>query len=347
MTEPNAYFSTGPASPFARLPAHARRKLEAIQDERDELLVLIRASNDRAQHERTRLYEAQAHLRRWQEAHDTGAGAYARRRDGAAVIAEPNVRQAAEIQARIDEARANLDRLAAANLPREERAQELGRLIDNLAKWLRTVPEGVPLQQAAPVATEVRKGETTTAALDRVRTTIMQLKAERAAIKAAPVPSADLKPFLRQFVQNVAERGRPNLFELIEGGRSIVIPRAAVSFPVTVTGSAGKLDVSAVGAAHGELVDPVALLAWMDPAAMLKRLEAELAAVADDDAALDVPTRRKKLQQNADAALHAERAEESLVMRALDERLDVQRRADCDPRAVLELDATGLPGVEH
>jgi hypothetical protein len=83
------------------------------------------------------------------------------------------------------------------------------------------------------------------------------------------------------------------------------------------------------------LIDTAALMAWLHRDALLKRVDAEITAEADDTVALSPAKRQKQGAEVMGDLLAAERDEAALVWRAQGDGLPVEHRADASPLAVL------------
>lgn len=77
------------------------------------------------------------------------------------------------------------------------------------------------------------------------------------------------------------------------------------------------------------------LFAWLHRDALIRPLDAEIDAEADDVAALTHEVRQQREAEVMADLLAVEYDEAALVWRAMDERLPVEHRADCAPLAIL------------
>ncbi len=87
-----------------------------------------------------------------------------------------------------------------------------------------------------------------------------------------------------------------------------------------------------------------ALFVWLNRDVLIAKLCAEVDAVADPASALTAEQRRKENIRLDAEILRIEREEETLIVAAANEGTFITRRADADPRAVLELD-DNVPGL--
>src|SRR5207248_1704079 len=98
-------------------------------------------------------------------------------------------------------------------------------------------------------------------------------------------------------------------------------------------------------AAHGA-VGVVPLFCWLLKDALLEKLDEEIDALADDESALTDEERGERLAALAAELLQAERREELLIVTAEAEGLQVMRRPQVDPRALLGL-SSALPAQRN
>ncbi len=171
-------------------------------------------------------------------------------------------------------------------------------------------PDSVPEGQ--------RPGESVTEALLRVRDEIRSTQAELMMVRAAPLPADEIKAQLAAEVERLAREARPSI--RVEGGKVALHwpdvqlyagPNQAFTAP---SGSASKL------------------LCALFPDQLEKLLTAGVADVPGAISSADRPGRMRDLE----ARIYGlEIAEERLVMMALDAGLEVQRRPEASPWAVL------------
>jgi hypothetical protein len=331
------------------LPAPARKRYEAMRQQRGDLHALVRVvgeQSDKLRLQREKLWVRVRELedmdRRGQltkEAH-IYEGSSGRPR----VKVERDPRQ-------LDAAREDLARLEArmgeAEARRAARAapfNALGQLLTRVDDWLLDhASPGSQLPLHTGGATKPAKPGNIAAAIEQSRKRLAKARADLAEVKAAPVPSTQAKEAARSFAKAIAEKGRPDVYRVIEGGASISFPNDRHIVNVN-SGLPGGGSASGGGAAI--LPDPVAIAAWLDPQAFTARLEAEIDAAADDARALDDETRATRTAELQAAILETEREECALMELAAAEGVDAIWRNDVDPRAVLGL-ASELPGLRE
>ncbi|MGJ5180393.1 hypothetical protein ACQR16_24495 [Bradyrhizobium oligotrophicum] len=219
---------------------------------------------------------------------------------------------------------------------RQARSRNAGASVTNLEGWLRTGrPGGTAIVPAddIDVASVLKKGETVAAALDRIRRRLRELDADEHRVKSAPIPAAYAKAQARAAIEQLAERGTPDVSALVEAGHAIGWPLTMQRLGLAAI--VGKTGDQIVGNAMGEVIDTAALFVWLHRDALVARLEREIDAITDDVAALSPQDRERKLSEIAQDKLAIERSEASLVWSLQRDGLPVEHRTDADPRAVL------------
>jgi hypothetical protein len=204
------------------------------------------------------------------------------------------------------------------------RMQGILGLIDRIQKYLETLPEDAEIiaQQLPPAA---NKSSVTPDLLENKRREVCGLLADLKQIDDAPLPIVEAKKRARDAFEVLAERGRPAIHQLIERGEDI-------DWPTIDTGSLSSFS---------RVPDAFSIMAWVHRKDMIAALEREIDDTADDAKALTDVQRTERFRICLEALLQAEREEEAMVRLA---SFDVIRRTDADPRAVLGLSSSALPG---
>ncbi|MFL9824110.1 hypothetical protein [Rhodoplanes sp. SY1] len=325
-----------------RLPPTARARVRQMQTQveaaRD---ILIGATNQlgELQHRRRKLGEQRAALE-----HGVGLGKHTRASPIPTDDAGPlRVRTgpayspptSGEIAAALAPVDAELSRVVE-DIARVEGRAELARasatrvrgLLGAIERWVAGVPADKELSEhrgGGSLATSpTRAREVTAELIETKRRRVRELLADLRQIDAAPYLSANVKARWRAQLDQLAERGRPNVFPSVERGEPIEFPEIAVSNHP---------------AADKMVPDGFSFLVWAFRDHVAAKIDAEIDANADDAAALSDQARREKFREVLGDLLAAEREEETLVAAA---KFDVDRRPDADPRAVLGL-ASDLP----
>jgi hypothetical protein len=208
-----------------------------------------------------------------------------------------------------------IERLLAVRAKQNDRHAALLALVDNLRRYVQAMPRGIYLESAKFTRPELLKGETMADALARIRDQITGTKHHRQAVASAALPKSAMKAAAKRYVDEMAERGRPrvagdgNGFKASFGDTRSFVPqgvRAAAE-----------------------------LLCWMDGPAVLKRLEAEIDALPTPANAMNADERERRLADLTADLEKLERDEEALIEQAADDGIEVLRRAEASPAAVL------------
>ena len=232
---------------------------------------------------------------------------------------------------RLDDVKANIERLNPLVDACSHWSQTLGRLVSSIENYfteglsgfsgaitLYKGPSPSPQKREAPVE-----------AVERCRRRYRELEADRHRIMCSPWHAAGAKLRARAEIEKLAERGRPSVLPLIETAEETIAWRERLFSDVHMGN--GQL-VTAVG-------DPQALplLFWLHKEALIQRIEAEIDAVSDDGAALTAQDRKKQLETIDRDRLALQREEDHWVSVAIEAGVAVLRRPEADPRAVLGL----------
>jgi hypothetical protein len=305
------------------LPPAARAKLVALrQDRADQHKLTLGIVEEIAE---LRLQRQSYESRRRQLVAAAQFGGFAKNENSSLVRAED------EKIAKVD---GEIARLAQLEEVRSARWQATSQLLANVERWLSALPATARVASWDGEAPKLKKGENSIGALERVRHRIRELSAEAHAVRSAPITSEMAKARIAAQVEEVAARGLPDVYQVIEHGERLAWPKARAEVQ-TFPGPGGD---------HGKplitVPDVLAILAWVAKDELLAKLFDEVDQRADDGAALTDEERAARLDEIATDLLVAERAEESLVELAAAEGFTIDRRPDANPMAILGLLAT-------
>jgi hypothetical protein len=202
--------------------------------------------------------------------------------------------------------------------------------------WLREgKPSGVQLLDYEIEMPKLVKGEN--GLLDQIenrRRRVRELRADLHRIASAPYPSNHAKAKMRQQIEQLAERGEPSVARLVE-----------VDGPVEF--QMQRLRSEVIGAEQRALafaeVPDIALVAFLIPEILIKRLDALIDAGADDKSALTHQQRQQRESEVMSDLLSVEREESWFVWAAMEQGLPCEHRADCDVRAILQIELINVP----
>lgn len=329
--------TTAPPDDLALLPQPARDKLERLRAARDDAHVLLTAAYEKAAGLRTgaTLAGARRELAELEKAdsrnllyRDTNAVSEPQ----AAVDGPPRVdRRPERDTARLTAARERVEKLEAelakADALRDRRSeawQALARLVTHIEEWLKELSSTPELAEVEPI--KLGRNKKPVDELSAARELVAALAAERKRTERAPLPAAELKVRARMLVDRRAGRVRVTGLN----GRASTLDVTVSSRRAAAGGGAANPE----SAARETALD---LMCWLNPQAMLRRLEAEIDAEANDRLALSELDLARALADLDARLLAAERREEALIMQIEAAGGDASRRPAADPRAILGL----------
>lgn len=307
------------------LPPSSRPLLLAIRQRAEDAMNLVRPLHDRLDELRTERHLLSARL----------ADLRRPRGQGGPGLGDDDT-QVIDAKRKLDRVDAEMARLNELIEVRRARSRDISTSVAQIEDWLRIGrPSGTAIIEAREIdaATSVKRGETATTALDRVRRRLRELAADQHRVESAPFPSSYAKARARAAIEQLAERGVPNVSPLVEAGHDIDWPMTMTRLELAAI--VGKSGDQIAGRAMGEVVDTMALFAWLHRDALVAKLEAEIGTVADDTAALSPEDREQRLAEIAADRLATERAEAALVRRMQEDGMPVEHRLEADPVAVL------------
>jgi hypothetical protein len=132
---------------------------------------------------------------------------------------------------------------------------------------------------------------------------------------------------MREQVEALATQGAPSVTLLVEHDREVEFQTRRVQ--AEVYGAEQR------ALAFTEVPDTLALVAWLNKDALIAALDREIAAEADDKAALSHTDRELRTSETMSDLLAVERDESALVWSAQSQSLPIEHRADCSPLALL------------
>lgn len=196
----------------------------------------------------------------------------------------------------------------------QERHRHLANLTANVRYWLAGAAGDYEMAKTPKPARQ--KGETLGQAVARVRAQIRELAAQRVRILQCGVPTAELKEQASAFVRTQQERGKASL---------------SFGHGQTFTATFNAM----IDGGWSAQQDVAAYLAWIDGAALERRLHEMLDKVPQPALTMSSAERASKLAAIEAELLASERDEEALIEHAEEQGLATARRLDADPRAVL------------
>jgi hypothetical protein len=181
----------------------------------------------------------------------------------------------------------------------------------NLQRWVQTLGRGITLEPAKPKRFRLDDDETAAQALMRLRAEIANATAQLATAKDAPLPKEDVQLRANNYVAELAKRGQPK-----------VNRKGDVSWESTWASSPPSMRA-------------IETMAWLFPERFAQRLEDLIDGLPDPDLVLNAADRRKCIRELEQTIEKLERDEEAAVAMCIADGVDVLRRANASPLAVL------------
>jgi hypothetical protein len=210
------------------------------------------------------------------------------------------------------------ERLAAERDRHAERHRQLAMLVSRVNQWcveLR-LPFGSELAPAPMLDIKLAPGETVAQAIGSVRAEIAALKQQMVAVRSAPLKRSSQQEAINAYLARLSQQARPKIGFDVRGN-------ARVSWTEDLVTSKDDL---------------LGLLAFMfGPEQLAAAFARELEQEPERADAVTPIERDKRIAELSASLLSLERREEALLDRAANDGLDVLRRPDADPRAVLNV----------
>jgi hypothetical protein len=191
---------------------------------------------------------------------------------------------------------------------------ELSALVNNLKTWVNKV-RGT-LEVVEPASVKLEQGEAIAAAVERTRDSISALQSRLQNISDAPPPKAEDKRRAAALVAERGKRGRPRY-----DSRS---DRLAIEHVDPQT-----QDI------HTAVNDFVNVLAWFAPDLLLAAYTRDIDEAPERAHALLPEERSRRLAELSGQLETLERSEEALIEQAAAAGIEIARREDASPAAVL------------
>jgi hypothetical protein len=197
-----------------------------------------------------------------------------------------------------------------------ERHRVLSLLINRLNQFMveLRLPAGAVLEEAPQIAIDVNNGQTG-AAIETVRNDIKSVQQKMAAVKAAPLPQADQIGAAEAFVAKMASTAKPRVAVMRDGQIRVSWRDSVIS---------GTDDV-------------LSMLCWLQPEAVLSALRRDIEAQPTPINPMPADERIARVAELEQSLFELEQREEALILRAHSDGLEVLRRPESSPLAVLGL----------
>ncbi len=307
--------------PVDALPEPAAERLHRLRHEREEAAVLTRAAFEQWQELHTEAQRRRNRISQLRAPRGVGKGLT----EPGHSLDDDDPRVAIE-QTALTKQEAELARLKRLEEQHGARRRSLAALVKGAEDWIKSVPAAMTIAMH-PIEPQLKKGESIADAVERLRRRWRELQADLDRVRAAPWPSSLARERMRAQIAALAEAGRPAVHHLVDFNEAVAF--ATRNVPVRILNSAPE----AIG--FGEVPDVLALIAWLHQDELIRRLDAEIDATADDAHALDADQRRRAEAEILADRLSLEREEAELCWRQAADGRPIVHRPDLDPQALL------------
>jgi hypothetical protein len=298
------------------LPPVAADRLRMLRQHADDLHMPVpgfsqlQGANMEREHARQKLSRLQT------SAHDDGFN-----------LPQTDARVIAAIKA-LEKATAEAARISELREVRSAAWSAASLTLSNVETWLRIGrPHCTTLEQFDGPQQTLNKGEDVVSAIERHRRRNRELQADLHRIRSAPNPASFAKRKLREQVEQLAQRGAPVVSGVIEHGDKLQFQREQMH----------NIPKAPAAIGYAEVIDPIALVAWLLKDAVIKRLDAAIDAESDDDAALSHEAREKAEAEALSDILANDRSESFFLALAQSQGMQIGHRSDISPLALLGL----------
>lgn len=203
-----------------------------------------------------------------------------------------------------------IQRLEGIKEQQQRRHLELANINMKVRRFLMQLPPHAVLEDALREKARPRKGESPLDAINRIREEVRAAQSEVRKLYQAGPRVADLKRAAKRYVDELAARP-------------------------TITATHEKFDLTFDNGSSAAGPNIRAILAWVYPEALLKRLEDEIDAMPVPELALSLKEKNERLAVAKEKLLALEYSEEILIESAYDDGEQIVRRFDADPQAIL------------
>ncbi|SDF97050.1 hypothetical protein SAMN05216337_109610 [Bradyrhizobium brasilense] len=187
-------------------------------------------------------------------------------------------------------------------------------LVAKVARFLALLPANVELEDARPIRAKTKSGETHLQAVQRLRGRIMEVISERGSVERASPTTKEMKAAAKRYVESLALRGTPRL--IIEHE---------------------KFDMQFGRGTMSDFLPPEAMLAWVDPALLQRRLDEMIDELPKPGRQIDADERKQRLDEIKAELFDLERHECAHIDAARDEGTVISHRPNVDIKALLGL----------
>lgn len=302
---------------IGKLPETARAALEALRERVSDLRDLVEAASRRRERAREERDDADRIFRNQTKTHNLG---------------EKHPRYL-ELKSAFEKAHKKLLDIQDREADAGERWQRHKRLLARVESYVTSLRTST-IHQAPTPTIKAPPADRLLPNIEKHRDEIATLFADRHETLSKATPSSEIKARARAEIEELARRGRPDVTRMVNHG-----PHEGVEWPDYETIARGSgIGVPLpgdVGFTRFVQAPHLPLIAWLFKDRLLTAIEAEIDANSEDEHALSVEQRTKKLAEIDARILAAERID-VVLMRLAGGAVDY--RENTDPRALLGIE---------
>jgi hypothetical protein len=193
---------------------------------------------------------------------------------------------------------------------------ELAGLVTGITQWLKTLRGDVVLEMAPPVSVQRNGSVSWQQTINTLRGEIDRLQRDLLEARNAPPPKSEIKKLARKWVEDTANKARPRIWIDNRG--------LQVDFLNPQTADAGMA-----------FRDAVNTMMWLSPVTFITALESEIDMLPEPSLALTADEKAQRIDELTQRLDQLERQEEAMIDLAGADGVEVVRRPDAAPSAVL------------
>ena len=264
----------------------------------------------------------------WNSAEVALLDAAARANAALTTILEADSPQVVDLKNRVGRAFVEMQRLKAAEDQRAALFNARGRLVTNIETFVRDL-DGELVALPEP-AVKLGKNQNVIVEIEACRRRLRELGSDLRSVRTAPITIDAARAKMRATIEELAERGEPNVERLLFGG-ALELPMEFMS--VTPIVNPDRLLVG------WQQVNSTALAVWAAKDAILAKLDKVLMDEAGDNPGLTDEARASRIAEISRDLLAAARQECALIELAHAQGMtSIEFREDTDPLALLNLE---------
>jgi hypothetical protein len=299
-------------------------KLEQLAHLRDTEYAKLKAAKDRESEAKDTVRIAERDLEDLREHDRRNRARLEKHSPDGSIVHERDTKQIEEANARVQAARTRLESAHALAKRASADWQKLAGLDHSVCRYLQQFSSETKLIAEEPSPAKLRKGESFSDAVVRLRGALDDIYRDVIETKSAPIPPEKAKQIAANYVSKLAAEGRPDISMFLQRGGGLRWSNQQVP----------GLNVDGL---IPQFAKALPVIAWMHEGALVEAIHREIDSAAKSELSLNDEDRSLRLIELANAQLKLEREEEGFICQAAEAGIEIARRKNADPRAVLGL----------